>query len=47
VLFALLILSESIHGLEVVGGVLIFTGIAYERVRQRPRAAVAELEGPA
>jgi len=47
VLFALLILSESIHGLEIVGGVLIFVGIAYERVRPRPRAPVAELEGPA
>jgi len=47
VLFALLILSESIHGLEIVGGVLIFAGIAYERLAQRPRAAVAELEGPA
>ena len=32
VLFALLILSESIHGLEIAGGVLIFVGIAYERV---------------
>jgi drug/metabolite transporter (DMT)-like permease len=47
VLFALLILSESIHGLEIVGGVLIFAGIAYERIGQRPRAPVAELEGPA
>jgi drug/metabolite transporter (DMT)-like permease len=47
VLFALLILSESIHGLEIVGGVLIFAGIAYERVGQQPRAPVAELEGPA
>jgi len=47
VLFALLILSESIHGLEIVGGALIFAGIAYERVGQRPRAPVAELEGPA
>jgi drug/metabolite transporter (DMT)-like permease len=47
VLFALLILSESIHGLEIVGGVFIFAGIAYERVWQRPRAGVAELEGPA
>jgi len=37
VLFALLILSESIHGLEVAGGALIFAGIAYERVgRQLP-----------
>jgi drug/metabolite transporter (DMT)-like permease len=47
VLFALLILSEAIHALEIAGGVLIFAGIAYERLRQRPRAPVAELEGPA
>ncbi len=47
VLFALLILSESIHGLEIVGGVLIFVGIGFERVRRRPRVPVAELEGPA
>jgi drug/metabolite transporter (DMT)-like permease len=47
VFFALLILSESIHALEIVGGVLIFVGIAYERVRRRPRAPAAELEGPA
>jgi drug/metabolite transporter (DMT)-like permease len=47
VLFALLILSESIHGLEIVGGALIFVGIAYERVGRRPRVPVAELEGPA
>ena len=32
VLFALLVLSESIHGLEIAGGLLIFAGIAYERV---------------
>src|SRR5215469_9072714 len=37
VIFALLILSESIHGLEIAGGALIFVGIAYERVgRQVP-----------
>ncbi len=47
VFFALLILSESLHGLEIAGGVLIFAGIAYERVRRRPRATAAELEGPA
>ena len=38
VLFALLILSESIHGLEIAGGVLIFAGIAYERVGRQVRA---------
>ena len=47
VLFALLILSESIHGLEIIGGVLIFVGIAYERVGRSSRVPVAELEGPA
>jgi drug/metabolite transporter (DMT)-like permease len=47
VFFALLILSESIHGLEIAGGALIFIGIAYERVRRRPRVPAAELEGPA
>jgi drug/metabolite transporter (DMT)-like permease len=47
VFFALLILSESIHGLEIAGGLLIFAGIAYERVARRPRASAAELEGPA
>ena len=41
VLFALLILSESIHGLEIVGGVLIFVGIAYERVRRAPAGVAA------
>jgi drug/metabolite transporter (DMT)-like permease len=47
VFFALLILSESIHALEIAGGVLIAAGIAYERVSRRPRAPAAELEGPA
>ena len=47
VFFALLILSESIHALEIGGGVLIAAGIAYERVARRPRAPAAELEGPA
>jgi drug/metabolite transporter (DMT)-like permease len=44
VLFALLILSESIHGLEIVGGVLIFVGIAYERVWRRVPARVPTVE---
>jgi drug/metabolite transporter (DMT)-like permease len=47
VFFALLILSESLHVLEIAGGVLIFAGIAYERVGRRSRAPAAELEGPA
>ena len=42
VLFALILLSESLHGLEIVGGTLIFAGIALERFwRPLPRDAVA------
>jgi drug/metabolite transporter (DMT)-like permease len=37
VIFALLLLSESLHPLEIVGGLLIFAGIAIERLRRRPR----------
>jgi drug/metabolite transporter (DMT)-like permease len=44
VLFALLILSESIHGLEVAGGLLIFAGIAYERVGREIPAHVPTAE---
>jgi drug/metabolite transporter (DMT)-like permease len=44
VLFALLILSESIHGLEIAGGVLIFAGIAYERVGREGPARVPTAE---
>jgi drug/metabolite transporter (DMT)-like permease len=44
VLFALLILSESIHGLEIVGGLLIFAGIAYERVGRQVPAQVPTVE---
>lgn len=47
VFFALLILSESLHALEIGGAVLIFAGIAYERMGRRSRASAAELEGPA
>jgi len=36
VLFALLILNESLHAAEIAGGILIFAGIALERVRRRP-----------
>ena len=42
VLFALLILSESLHGLEIVGGVLIFAGIYLERRLRRPAFSPAE-----
>jgi drug/metabolite transporter (DMT)-like permease len=41
VLFALILLSESLHSLEIVGGVLIFAGIAFERIARRPLAADA------
>ncbi len=40
VLFALLLLSESLHPLEIAGGVLIFIGIYLER-RLRHRAVAA------
>ena len=36
VFFALVLLSESLHTLEIAGGVLIFAGIAFERLAQRP-----------
>jgi drug/metabolite transporter (DMT)-like permease len=40
VIFALLLLSESLSGLEIVGGLLIFAGIAIERVwRTQPALA--------
>ena len=42
VLFALLILSESLHKLEIVGGVLIFAGIYLERRLRQPAVAPAE-----
>jgi drug/metabolite transporter (DMT)-like permease len=41
VLFAILILSESLHTAEIAGGVLIFAGIVLERVRRRPADAVS------
>ena len=41
VMFAILLLSESLHALEIVGGVLIFAGIVLERVRRRVPTAVA------
>ena len=42
VLFALLLLSESLHPLEIAGGVLIFIGIYLER-RLRHRAAALDM----
>jgi drug/metabolite transporter (DMT)-like permease len=35
VVFALVLLSESLHRLEIAGGVLIFAGIAFERLSRR------------
>ena|SRR5436305_298006 len=37
VFFALLLLSESLHGMEIAGGLLIFAGIALDRIWHRPR----------
>jgi drug/metabolite transporter (DMT)-like permease len=42
VFFALILLSESLHGLEIAGGVLIFAGIAFERLSRRPAATANE-----
>jgi drug/metabolite transporter (DMT)-like permease len=44
VFFALVLLGESLHTLEIAGGVLIFAGIAYERVRRRTPARVPTVE---
>jgi drug/metabolite transporter (DMT)-like permease len=41
VFFALILLSESLHTLEIAGGVLIFAGIAWERLWRRPHPAAA------
>jgi drug/metabolite transporter (DMT)-like permease len=41
VLFALVLLSESLHTMEIAGGVLIFAGIAFERIARRPLTAKA------
>jgi drug/metabolite transporter (DMT)-like permease len=42
VIFALLILSESLHALEIVGGALIFAGIYLERRLRQPAVSPAE-----
>jgi drug/metabolite transporter (DMT)-like permease len=42
VLFALLILSESLHALEIAGGALIFAGIYLERRLRQPAVSPAE-----
>jgi drug/metabolite transporter (DMT)-like permease len=45
VFFALILLGESLRTLEIVGGVLIFAGIAFERIAHRPLAANAVAAG--
>jgi drug/metabolite transporter (DMT)-like permease len=44
VFFALVLLGESLHTLEIAGGVLIFAGIAYERVRRRTPSQLPAVE---
>jgi drug/metabolite transporter (DMT)-like permease len=38
VFFALVLLHEALHGMEIAGGLLIFAGIALERIWHRPPA---------
>jgi drug/metabolite transporter (DMT)-like permease len=40
VVFALILLSETLKPLEIVGGALIFAGIALERVWRHSREPV-------
>jgi drug/metabolite transporter (DMT)-like permease len=42
VFFALILLSESLDALEIAGGVLIFAGIAFERIVRRPSAEATD-----
>jgi drug/metabolite transporter (DMT)-like permease len=44
VFFALVLLGESLHTLEIAGGVLIFAGIALERVWRRAPARLPTTE---
>jgi drug/metabolite transporter (DMT)-like permease len=44
VFFALVLLGESLHTLEIAGGVLIFAGIALERVWRRTPARLPTTE---
>jgi len=44
VIFALLLLSERLRTLELAGGLLIFAGIAYERVWRRAPSGLPPLE---
>jgi len=41
VFFALILLSESLDALEIAGGLLIFAGIAFERIARRPVSVTA------
>ncbi len=45
VLFAILLLSEKLRPLEIAGGLLIFAGIALERIRRRPSAGAGTRGG--
>jgi drug/metabolite transporter (DMT)-like permease len=47
VFFALILLNESLDGLEIAGGVLIFAGIAFERISRRPASATVRDPVPA
>jgi len=40
VFFAIVLLSETLHSLEIAGGALIFAGIALERIWHRPPVVV-------
>jgi drug/metabolite transporter (DMT)-like permease len=42
VVFALALLGESLNRWEVIGGILIFSGIALERIRRRPLQPVGD-----
>jgi drug/metabolite transporter (DMT)-like permease len=44
VFFALILLSETLHPLEIAGGALVFAGIVLERVRHRPPAPAVQRE---
>ncbi len=44
VFFALVLLSETLHRLEIAGGVLIFAGIVLERVWRRERVPAQPIE---
>ena len=41
VIFAIVLLSETLRSLEIVGGVLIFGGILLERIRRKPAIVAA------